>query len=72
MANIRNSLPVILGLVAIGAIIGIVLTTGLDFDTKSLAGENNSKEFYAESDQPEDQQQDQLFLIYWGLPQLIQ
>ena len=37
MSNLKNSWPVILGFVAIGVIIGVVLTSGLDIDSKSFA-----------------------------------
>ena len=50
MSNIRNSLPVIFGMIAIGIIIGVVITTGFNFDSKSVAGEKEAKGIYAESD----------------------
>jgi serine protease Do len=50
MANFRNSIPVILGFVAIGVIIGIVLTTGFNLDTKSLADTKPAEKIYEEGE----------------------
>ena len=44
----RSSLPVILGLITIGIIFGIVLTTGFNLDTKGVA--NTADKIYTESD----------------------
>jgi serine protease Do len=43
----KNSLPVLLGLVTIGVIFGIVLTTGFNLDTKAAA--DTSDKIYTES-----------------------
>jgi len=48
MANFRNSIPVILGFIAIGIIFGVVLTTGFNLDSKSLAGQKNDDSIYEE------------------------
>jgi len=50
MANFRGSLPVILGFIAIGIIIGIVLTTGFNLDTKSLADNKPAEKIYEEGE----------------------
>jgi serine protease Do len=49
MANFRNSIPLILGFIAVGIIIGVVLTTGFNIDSKSIAEQNNSTTIYTES-----------------------
>jgi serine protease Do len=49
MANFRNSLPLIFGFIAIGLIIGVVLTTGFNLDSKSLADQKDSKVIYTEN-----------------------
>jgi serine protease Do len=48
MANFRSSLPVILGFITIGVIFGVVLTTGFNLDSKSLAGPDSSESVYEE------------------------
>ena len=54
MANFRSSLPLIFGFIAIGIIIGVVLTTGFNLDTKSIAEHNSSKTIYTESSDSND------------------
>ncbi len=49
MANFRNSVPLIFGLIAMGIIIGVVLTTGFNLDSKSIADQNDSGSIYTES-----------------------
>jgi serine protease Do len=49
MANFRNSIPLIFGFIAMGLIIGVVLTTGFNLDSKSLADQNDSQAVYTES-----------------------
>ena len=60
MSSIRNSLPVIFGMIAIGIIIGVVITTGFNFDSKTVAGEKEAKAIYAESDIQAGQTQESL------------
>ncbi len=48
----KSSLPVILGLITIGVIFGIVLTTGFNLDTKGVA--NTSGKIYTEADPSSD------------------
>ncbi len=48
MSNLKNSWPMFLGFIAIGVIVGIVLTSGLDFDSKSFAEKNGQGKIYAE------------------------
>jgi len=43
MSNFRNTWPVLLGFIAIGIIIGVVLTTGMGIDSKSVAGKIDQK-----------------------------
>lgn len=58
MANFRNSLPLIFGFIAMGVIIGVVLTTGFNLDSKSLADQNDTNTIYTEStESPEDPQE---------------
>ena len=59
MANFRNSIPLIFGFIAIGLIIGVVLTTGFNIDTKSMADPDNSV-IYTESDEVMDPPQESL------------
>jgi len=49
MSNFRNGLPVILGLIAIGIIIGVVFTTGFNIDNKGNAGEVQGETLYDEA-----------------------
>jgi serine protease Do len=59
MSNIRNSWPMLLGFIAIGAIIGVVLTSGFDFDNKTYAdNEKAVPKIYAETapESPEPQE----------------
>ncbi len=48
MANFKNSLPVILGFITIGVIFGVVLTTGFNLDSKSLADQKSEERIYEE------------------------
>jgi serine protease Do len=58
MANFRNSVPLIFGFIAMGIIIGVVLTTGFNLDSKSIAEQNGSNTIYTESaDSPNDPQE---------------
>ncbi len=57
MANFRNSIPLILGLIAMGIIIGVVLTTGFNLDSKSLADQSESKAIYTENSEEMDPQE---------------
>ncbi len=54
MSNIKNGLPVIFGLIAIGAIIGVVFTTGFNIDNRSNAGEADSEKLYSEVSQVDE------------------
>ncbi len=60
MANLRNSIPIIFGFIAIGIIIGVVLTTGFNVDTKSVAGQKETATIYAENNNSADQAQESL------------
>lgn len=53
MSNARNSIPVILGLIAIGVIIGVVFTTGFNIDNKGIAEKTASAKLYTEASQVE-------------------
>jgi serine protease Do len=58
MANFRNSVPLIFGFIAMGVIIGVVLTTGFNLDSKSLADQNEPEVIYSEtSDSPDPAQE---------------
>ena len=50
MSNFKNSWPIVFGFIAIGIIIGVVLTTGINIDSKSIAEKNNPKSIYTEAD----------------------
>jgi serine protease Do len=58
MANFRNSVPLIFGFIAMGVIIGVVLTTGFNLDSKSIADQNDPEVIYSEtagsSDSPQE------------------
>ncbi len=41
MSNLKNSWPMFLGFIAIGVIVGVVLTSGLDIDSKSYADKDS-------------------------------
>jgi serine protease Do len=58
MANFRSSIPIILGFITIGVIVGIVLTTGFNLDTKSMASKNDSGSVYTEYDPLSDYPQE--------------
>ena len=58
MANFRNSWPMFIGFIAIGAIIGVVLTSGFNFDSKSYADKADSEKIYQESSEPETMAQE--------------
>jgi serine protease Do len=60
MANFRNSVPLIFGFIAMGIIIGVVLTTGFNFDSKSIADQNDSGTIYKESAESVDDPQESL------------
>jgi serine protease Do len=57
MANFRNSIPLIFGFIAMGVIIGVVLTTGFNLDSKSLADQSEPKTIYTENSEEMDPQQ---------------
>jgi len=58
MANFRNSVPLIFGFIAMGIIIGVVLTTGFNIDSKSIADQNDPNTIYTESiESPDDPQE---------------
>jgi len=57
MANFRNSVPLIFGFIAMGVIIGVVLTTGFNLDSKSLADQSESKAIYTENSEEMDPQE---------------
>ena len=48
MSNLKNSWPIFLGFIAIGVIVGIVLTSGLDIDSKSFAEKTDQTKLYSE------------------------
>ena len=48
MSNLKNSWPLFLGFIAIGIIVGVVLTSGLDMDSKSYAEKSDQVKIYAE------------------------
>lgn len=54
MSKLRDSFPIVLGILTIGIIIGIVFTTGLNIDNKGYAGLLDKDKIYTESrsDQP--------------------
>jgi len=54
MSGMKNSFPVILGLVAIGIIIGVVFTTGFNVDNKGFADKNETSTIYNEISQEEE------------------
>jgi serine protease Do len=54
MSNFKNSWPVFLGFIAIGVIVGVVLTSGLDIDSKSYADKSGHEKIYAEPSAPEE------------------
>jgi serine protease Do len=60
MANFRNSVPLIFGFIAMGVIIGVVLTTGFNLDSKSMADQNDSDAIYSEASETLDQPQEPL------------
>ena len=60
MANLRSSIPLIFGFIAIGIIIGVVLTTGFNLDSKSMAGQKESAAIYSESNSDANQPQETL------------
>lgn len=49
MAGMKNSFPVILGLIAIGVIVGVVFTTGFNIDNKGFADKSESSTIYSET-----------------------
>jgi serine protease Do len=54
MSGMKDSFPIILGLVAIGVIIGVVFTTGFNIDNKGFADKSESSTIYTEVSQEED------------------
>ena len=50
MSNLKSSWPIVFGFIAIGIIIGVVLTTGINVDSKSIAGKNETKSIYTEAE----------------------
>lgn len=54
--NYKHSFTVVLGMIAIGIVIGIVLTTGFNIDSKSIAGPEKGK-LYTEAQQSPDLEQ---------------
>jgi serine protease Do len=71
MANFRNSIPVILGFVAIGVIIGIVLTTGFNLDTKSLADNKPAEKIYEEGETAANPQGNMSFTPQKGFVEVV-
>jgi len=71
MANFRNSIPVILGFVAIGVIIGIVLTTGFNLDTKSLADNKPAEKIYEEGETATNPQGNMSFTPQKGFVEVV-
>ena len=53
MSGMKNSFPIILGLIAIGVIIGIVFTTGFNVDNKGFADQPGTPAIYTELNQDE-------------------
>jgi len=49
MSNFRSSWPMLLGFIAVGAIIGVVLTSGFNFDSKSYADKGDNLTIYTET-----------------------
>jgi len=58
MSNLKNSWPIVFGFIAIGIVVGVVLTTGLNFDSKSVASKNETPTIYAETSYPQSESQD--------------
>ena len=54
MSGMKDSFPIILGLVAIGVIIGVVFTTGFNIDNKSYADKSETPTIYTEVSQKEE------------------
>lgn len=54
--NYKHSFTVVLGMIAIGIVIGVVLTTGFNIDSKSVAGPEKGK-LYTEARQSPDSEQ---------------
>lgn len=54
MSGMKDSFPIILGLIAIGVIIGVVFTTGFNIDNKGFAGKTESSTIYTEVSQEEE------------------
>jgi serine protease Do len=50
MADFRNSWPIIFGFIAIGIIVGVVLTTGVNIDNKSFADQPVRTALYTEGE----------------------
>jgi len=71
MANFRNSIPVILGFIAIGVIIGIVLTTGFNLDTKSLADNKPAEKIYEEGESATNPQNNMSFTPQKGFVEVV-
>ena len=51
MSGMKDSFPIILGLVAIGVIIGVVFTTGFNVDNKGFADKSETPTIYTEISQ---------------------
>jgi serine protease Do len=54
MSGMKNSFPIILGLIAIGVIVGIVFTTGFNVDNKGFADKNETSTIYTEVSQQDE------------------
>ncbi|MCK5032570.1 MAG: Do family serine endopeptidase [Calditrichia bacterium] len=54
MSGIKDSFPVVLGLIAIGVIVGVVFTTGFNIDNKGFADKTESATIYSEVSQVEE------------------
>jgi len=54
MSGMKDSFPIILGLVAIGIIIGVVFTTGFNVDNKGFADKSETSTIYKEISQEDE------------------
>ena len=54
MSGIKDSFPVILGLIAIGVIVGVVFTTGFNIDNKGFADKSEVTTIYKEVSQEDE------------------
>jgi serine protease Do len=55
MNGIKNSFAVVLGLIAIGIVLGVVITTNFNLDSKSVAGPNSGKIYTEEETTPQQE-----------------